>query len=128
MVQVRIAGKIPRVKKIPNQPEIFIGMYRVEQTKAELSRLGDMDPYYFTDEFECVLDKSDGAWGHADKCPSNFHEVGPSWTCPYEDHLRDRKYLSRLESRPFLHILFCNPALAAEHESMDEQELLTNYG
>lgn len=104
-----------------------MGLYRPEQTKAEISRLRDMDPFFFTSEFECLLDKSHGTWDHAFECPSTYGEIGPGWTCPYKDNYRDRKYLSRLQSRPFLHILFCNPSLAAEHESMDDQKLLIRH-
>lgn len=127
VIQVKIAGQTPRAKHIPKPPEVFVGVYRAEHTKAETSRLGDMDTDFFTGGYECLLDKSDHRWNHALACPSTVGEVGPGWNCPYEDQLKARRYLSRLQSRPFLHMLFCNPALATEHESMDEQELLISY-
>ncbi|KAJ0109502.1 hypothetical protein J7T55_000428 [Diaporthe amygdali] len=127
VVKVKIAGKMPRVKQVPKQPEIFIGVYRPEDTKAEISRLGDINPDFFTDEFECLLDKSDYTWSHDLACPSTAGELELGWTCPYEDNLRARRSLSRLQNRPFLSILFCNPALAEEHESMHQQYLLISH-
>jgi len=112
---------MPPAKKFPRDSETFIGMFRPEHTEAEISRIGHMDDCFFTSEFECQLNRSYGTWDHSIKCPKT-EEIG--WTCPYEDHTRARRYLSRLQTRPFLRILFCNPSLAAEHECMDEQELL----
>lgn len=113
---------MPPVTQNARKSEGFIGLFRPEHTKSEISRLGGINDYFFTDRYECQFDRLTGTWDHADICDTAQEEVG--WICEYEYHARARRYLSRLQTRPFLHVLFCNPSLAAEHESMDEQELL----
>lgn len=114
---------MPRGKKDTAKSEVFIGLFRLEDTESEIARLGDIDDYFsfITDDRECQLDRSDGKWKHTFDCLTDHESDG---TCIYEKRTKARRYLSRLQTRLFLSMLFCNPSLAPEHESMDEQELM----
>ena len=102
-------------------------MYRRENLEAEISRLDGMDPYYWDDAFECTMDESDGIWNHALACLSTAGENGSGWNCPYKARLENFRYFLRLQRRPFLKAMFCDPKLAAWSEMMEDQNFLISH-
>ena len=102
-------------------------MYRPENLEAKISRLDGIGPYYWDDRFECNINESGGIWNHAPACPSNYDDSRPDFACPYKARLENFRYFLRLQRRPFLKAMFCDPELAAWSEMMEDQNFLISH-
>ncbi|KAM0811451.1 hypothetical protein AB5N19_11807 [Seiridium cardinale] len=126
VVEVTIVGEALQVKRKTHGAETLLGMYRVEDPNAKISKLEQIISDHIDERLVCERNSSTGQWEHSNEC-CDLWDISPDWDCPYEVRHQAKRAHSQLIRRPTLKMFFKTPELARLNDSMDDLNILISH-